>query len=122
MRRWRKSTSGCAYRDLPLIEGPEPRGAVSFAVLAHEVGHKALHAKGSKPRWHEEVEAWEFALGQFGRFGLGSPSAGVLRRARRGVAHSFNMALRRGADPARIAATAPRWWEAVAGSRRDLAA
>ncbi len=113
VRRWRSSTTGCAYLDRPEIEGPEPRGGVSFAVIAHEVGHKALGHRNSKPRWLEEVEAWEFALAQFERFpALGEPGAGVKRRAVRGVAHSFGMALRRGADPDRIAATAPIWWEA----------
>lgn len=116
VRRWRSSTTGCAYRDLPQIEGPEPRGRVSFAVIAHEVGHKALHGARSKPRWLEEVEAWEFALGQFERLRLGEPGAGVMRRARRGIAHSFGMAIRRGADPDRIAATAPAWWRACTAS------
>lgn len=116
VRKWRSSTTGCAYRDYPLIEGPEPRGRVSFAVLAHEVGHKALHGRGSKPRWLEEVEAWEFALAQFQRFRLGDPGVGVRRRAERGIAHSFEMALRRGADPARIAATEPAWWEVCMGA------
>jgi hypothetical protein len=113
VRRWRSSTTGCAYIDIPEIEGPEPRGRVSFAVLAHEVGHKALAHGRSKPRWQEEVEAWDYALAQFERFDLGPPGAGVERRARRGIAHSFGMALRRGADPQRIAATAPGWWRAV---------
>lgn len=113
MRRWRSSTSGCAYIATPEIEGPEPRGRVSFAVLAHEVGHKALVHGRSKPRWQEEVEAWDYALAQFERLGLGEPGAGVERRARRGIAHSFGMAIRRGADPRRIAATAPQWWAVV---------
>jgi hypothetical protein len=113
VRRWRGSTTGCAYHAVPEIEGPEPRGRVSFAVLAHEVGHKALHHGRSKPRWLEEVEAWDFALGQFERLRLGDPGAGVRRRAQRGVAHSFGMAIRRGADPDRIAAAAPDWWRTV---------
>ena len=123
VRRWRSSTTGCAYIELPEIEGPEPRGRVSFAVLAHEVGHKALGHGHSKPRWQEEVEAWEYAIAQFERFGLGEPGVGVMRRADRGIRHSFGMALRRGADPQRIATTAPWWWRRCMDEmREDLAA
>ncbi len=123
VRKWRSSTTGCAYHHTPEIEGPEPRGRVSFSVLAHEVGHKALHHGRSKPRWQEEVEAWDYALAQFERFRLGDPGASVMRRASAGIAHSFGMAIRRGADPDRIARTAPRWWEVVAGpAREDIAA
>lgn len=122
VRRWRSSTTGCAYHHTPEIEGPVPRGRVSFAVLAHEVGHKALHHGRSKPRWLEEVEAWEFALLQFERLNLGDPGVGVRRRAERGIAHSFGMAVRRGADPDRIAATAPGWWRIVASEPRRVAA
>ena len=122
VRRWRSSTTGCAYHHTPEIEGPEPRGRVSFAVLAHEVGHKALSHGRSKPRWLEEVEAWDFALHQFDRLGLGDPGAGVRRRARRGIAHSFGMAIRRGADPERIAAAAPGWWRVLVGEAERLAA
>jgi hypothetical protein len=123
VRRWRGSTTGCAYIDTPEIEGPEPRGRVSFAVLAHEVGHKALHHGRSKPRWLEEVEAWEYALAQFERFDLGEPGVGVMRRAERGIRHSFGMALRRGADPDRIATEAPWWWRrCMGGMPEELAA
>ncbi len=31
-----------------------------------------LHRRNSKPRWLEEVEAWEYALEQFDRFDLPS--------------------------------------------------
>jgi hypothetical protein len=34
------------------------------------VGHQLLHRFNSKARWLEELEAWEYALDQFDRFGL----------------------------------------------------
>lgn len=72
VRKWRKSNTGTAYTasDDWGIETPRPRGQASFAVLAHEVGHQLLHRRNSKQRWLEEVEAWEYALAQFDRFGL----------------------------------------------------
>lgn len=72
VRKWRKSNSGRAgtrSRDW-WIEAPEPRGPISFGVFAHEIGHQMLHRNKSRPRWLEEVEAWEYALAQFERFEL----------------------------------------------------
>ena len=72
VRKWRKANTGTAYTASADwgIETPRPRGQASFAVLAHEVGHQMLHRHNSKQRWLEEVEAWEYALAQFDRFGL----------------------------------------------------
>ncbi|MHC4992014.1 MAG: hypothetical protein ACYTGC_13660, partial [Planctomycetota bacterium] len=49
VRKWRSSTSGCAWevRDAAgsvgrLIEAPYPRGPMSCAVFLHEVGHHAI--------------------------------------------------------------------------------
>jgi hypothetical protein len=69
---WRATTSGRAHitdRNWK-IEVPEPRGPVSFATFAHEVGHQVLHRNGRRPRWIEEAEAWRYALDQFDRFEL----------------------------------------------------
>lgn len=73
VRKWRRGTSGVAYTASEDwgIEVPEPRGPVSFATFAHEVGHQLLHRRnGDASRWLEECEAWEFALAQFDRFEL----------------------------------------------------
>lgn len=72
VRRWRTSNTGRAFTrsDDWGIEVPQPRGPVSFGVYAHEVGHQMLHREGSRPRWLEELEAWEYALAQFDRFQL----------------------------------------------------
>ena len=73
VRKWRSSNSGRAFTssDDWGIEVPDPRGPVSFGVFAHEIGHQMLHRhNGKTPRWLEELEAWEYALDQFPRFGL----------------------------------------------------
>lgn len=72
VRKWRQNTTGTAYTKSPDwgIEAPRPRGPISFATFAHEVGHQMLHRFNSSPRWLEEIEAWEYALGQFDRFDL----------------------------------------------------
>lgn len=72
MRKYRAGNSGTAYTksDDWGIEAPHPRGSISFAVFAHEVGHQLLHRSDSKPRWLEEIEAWEFAFSCFERFEL----------------------------------------------------
>lgn len=72
VRRFRKSNTGIAYTndDDWGIEVPTPRGPISFGTFAHEVGHQVLHRHGARPRWLEELEAWEYALAQFERFQL----------------------------------------------------
>lgn len=72
VRKWRQNTTGTAYTKSPDwgIEVPRPRGPISFATFAHEVGHQMLHRFNSTPRWLEELEAWEYALEQFDRFWL----------------------------------------------------
>lgn len=72
VRRYRTSMTGRAFTraDDWGIEAPEPKGPISFAVFAHEIGHQMLHREGRRSRWLEEVEAWEYALAQFERFDL----------------------------------------------------
>jgi hypothetical protein len=73
VRGYRSRNTGRAFTraDDWGIEVPRPRGPVSFAVFAHEVGHQLLHrGNGKTGRWLEEVEAWEYALAQFDRFAL----------------------------------------------------
>lgn len=92
VRKWRRRSSGVAYTTSEDwgIEVPEPRGPVSFSTFAHEVGHQVLHRDNSEPRWLEEVEAWEFALGQFDRFSLPG-----LDDARRDAAKALRYAARK---------------------------
>lgn len=70
--KWRTGMGGVARVRDPdwAIECPEPRGPISYAVLAHEVAHQLLHRTGSLPRWREELEAWLWAIDTFERFDL----------------------------------------------------
>jgi hypothetical protein len=84
VRKWRTTATGTAYVEADDwgIETPHPRGPISFGVLAHEVGHQVLHRHNSLPRWLEEIEAWEYALAQFERFGLDGEIAARLKAGR----------------------------------------
>ena len=69
VRRWRSSTSGCAwvvrYDDgsiARLIEAPYPRGPVSCAVFLHEIGHHAIGFDTHRLRCVEEYVAWSWAI------------------------------------------------------------
>ena len=126
VRKWRTSNTGTAYTrsDDWGIETPRPRGQASFAVLAHEVGHQLLHRFNGKQRWLEEVEAWEYALRQFDRFGLaGREQAEVT--ACRCVAYAVSKALRRHASDATARAMEERlaeWRVAILPTYRTAVA
>ncbi len=92
---WRATMSGVAWVGHPRrpIEAPHPRSPLSFAILAHEVGH---HALGSvRPRWREEQLAWEFALAQMERLGV-PVTARVRERHAAAMRYALAKALRRG--------------------------
>ena len=111
--RYRPTMTGRASTksEMWAIEVPEPRGPISFGVFAHEVGHQLLHRAGSRPRWREEVEAEEYALAQFDRFGL----KGRERYERHAALHlgwTFVKAIRRSRRlAAEILASYPEWWD-----------
>ena len=97
VRKYRSSNSGEAFTSSKDwgIEVPRPRGPMSFAVFAHEVGHQMLHrGNESKPRWLEEIEATEYALAQFERFRLDGAEEAKKREARN-LRHSAKKANRR---------------------------
>lgn len=89
----RKNMSGVACIEDRIISAPAPKSPLSFAIFAHEVGHIA---NGSiKPRWLEELKAWEFSLAQFKRFGFPIPQK-VQQRMRFSIAFALAKALNRG--------------------------
>lgn len=95
VRKWRKNATGTAYTSSKDwgIESPEPRGPISFAVFAHEVGHQMLHRHNSAPRWLEELEAWEYAIDQFSRFQL--DAKGVRQKMVRSLRYAAEKASKR---------------------------
>ena len=102
VRRWRSSTSGCAwvvrYHDgtqSRLIESPYPRGPMSCAVFLHEVGHHAIGLRSYSPRCLEEYHAWRWALATMGERGF-NVTAAVERRMHDAVRYAVAKARRRG--------------------------
>jgi hypothetical protein len=92
---WRSNMTGIAWLGHPRrpIEAPHPKSPLSFAVLAHEVGH---HANGRlRPRWREEQLAWEFALEHMARLGV-PVSEAVTERYHQSMRYALVKALRRG--------------------------
>ena len=95
IRKWRRSMSGVAYHNSDEIECPVPRGAKSFAVLAHEVGHRALGHNGAGRRLEDEYQAWEFARGTFRDAGIPMPRT-VSRMIDESLGYALAKALNRG--------------------------
>lgn len=92
---WRSNTTGIAWLGHPgrPIEAPHPKSPMSFAVLAHEVGHQALGKV--TPRWREEQLAWQFAFDAMDRLAI--PVTGQVReRYADSMRYALAKALRRG--------------------------
>lgn len=93
--RWNRRMTGAAFLRVPgrPIIAPHPRSPLSFAILAHEVGHHALARV--RPRCLEEYRAWQFAFEQLDRFGI-DPGQRTQDRYRRSMQWALHKALRRG--------------------------
>lgn len=118
VRKWRKNSTGTAYTksDDWGIEVPHPRGPISFATFAHEVGHQVLHRFNSAPRWLEEIEAWEYALAQFDRLGLDGRDKAQADAAKSIVWACVKASKRCSPESAhRILMRCPGWVETMAG-------
>lgn len=92
---WRGNMTGIAWIGHPErpIEAPHPRSPLSFAILAHEVGHHALGV--IRPRWREEHLAWQFAFDQMERHGV-PVTATVRDRYAASMRYALAKALKRG--------------------------
>ncbi|MHC4776650.1 MAG: hypothetical protein ACYTBR_15490 [Planctomycetota bacterium] len=102
VRKWRTSTSGCAwmvrYHDgsvSRLIEAPYPRGPVSCAVFLHEIGHHAIGWDTRRPRCVEEYDAWRWALDEMRSRRL-NVTAAVEQRMAESLRYAVSKARRRG--------------------------
>ena len=124
VRAWRTNNTGMAYSDADDwgIIVPRPRGPISFGVFAHEVGHQMLHRKnGAVPRWLEEIEAEEWALAQFERFGLDGADQ-ARRKAADHLLWAATKTVKRGspATLARLFDRLPDWvWDYAGEAARD---
>lgn len=92
---WRSSMTGIAWLGHPdrVIEAPHPKSPMSFAVLAHEVGHHALGRM--RPRWHEEQQAWLFAFNAMEAHDI-PLTDNVVERYHGAMRYALAKALRRG--------------------------
>lgn len=102
VRKWRSSTSGCAWEVKGvngslgrLIESPYPRGPMSCVVFLHEVGHHAIGFNRYRPRCLEEYHAWEWALEMMKTKQFNITEA-VLRRRDVALRYAVDKARRRG--------------------------
>lgn len=93
--RWNQRMTGAAYLRVAgrPITAPHPRSPLSFAILAHEVGHHAIARV--RPRCLEEYQAWQFAFAQLERFGI-EPDRRTRERYQRSMQWALHKALRRG--------------------------
>lgn len=73
----------------------------TFLMLAHEIGHCVLHYR-SRPRWREELEAWDWAVGVCKIYGVP-----VTHGMRRFMFLRLEAQFRRSAS---AGATPPRHW------------
>lgn len=92
---WRSNMTGIAWIGHPAraIEAPHPKSPMSFAVLAHEVGHQSLGKV--RPRWREEQLAWQFAIDAMQSRDI-PVTANVLERYSSSMRYALSKALRRG--------------------------
>jgi hypothetical protein len=92
---WRNNMTGIAWLGHPdrAIEAPHPKSSMSFAVLAHEVGHQSLGRM--RPRWHEEQQAWLFAFAAMEAHKI-PVTDNVVERYRSAMRYALAKALRRG--------------------------
>lgn len=102
IRKWRNSSSGCAWivrysdgGEAKLIESPYPKGPMSCAIFLHEVGHHAIGFGTYKPRCLEEYYAWTWSLDTMRDKGLNVTEA-VQKRMDESLKYAVKKALRRG--------------------------
>jgi hypothetical protein len=91
----RKSMSGFAPHEGNGIASPLPKTAKSFAILTHEVGHKALNHNDNGKSCLKEYEAEQFTVDCFKRFGFAIPRD-VRNRINFHIAYGLAQALNRG--------------------------
>lgn len=102
IRKWRNSSSGCAWivrysdgGEAKLIESPYPKGPMSCAIFLHEVGHHAIGFGTYKPRCLEEYYAWKWSLDTMRVKGF-NVTESVQKRMDESIKYAVKKAQRRG--------------------------
>ncbi len=102
IRKWRSSSSGCAWivryadgGEAKLIESPYPKGPMSCAIFLHEVGHHAIGFGTYKPRCLVEYYAWKWSLDTMRERKLNVTEA-VQKRMDESLKYAVKKAQRRG--------------------------
>ena len=77
------------------IRIPPPTTRKRMYIIAHELGHIALHAKTSKRSFIKEFEAEQYAHALMRRFKIRIPRA-MTKRAKNYVQYRINLSVKRG--------------------------
>jgi hypothetical protein len=102
IQRWRKTMSGCAWREVHedgsvhnFIEAPFPKTPISLSIFLHEVGHHAIGFETYRKRCEEEYHVWVWAIDKMRELRV-EPDARVLRRFQLSMQYAVGKAVRRG--------------------------
>ena len=90
-----KSLSGKAWCKEKRLRIPPPTTRKRMYVIAHELGHLALHTKTSKRQFIQEFEAEQYAHTLMRRFNIKVPRA-MTKRAKDYVQYRINLSVKRG--------------------------
>ena len=103
-----KGLYGRAYVKKRKVHIPPPTTRKRMYIIAHELGHLALHAKTSKRQFIKEFEAEQYAHTLMRRFKVRIPRA-MTKRAKNYVQYRIKLSVKRGLStpiPREIAAWA----------------
>ena len=90
-----KGLYGKAWCKEKRLRIPPPTTRKRMYIIAHELGHIALHAKTSKRSFIKEFEAEQYAHALMRRFKIRIPRA-MTKRAKNYVQYRINLSVKRG--------------------------
>ena len=90
-----KGLYGKAWCKEKRLRIPPPTTRKRMYIIAHELGHLALHTKTSKRQFIQEFEAEQYAHTLMRRFNIKVPRA-MTKRAKGYVQYRINLSIRRG--------------------------
>jgi hypothetical protein len=86
---------GRAFCELDEIVIPKPTTAMRMYIIAHELGHLALHYKCKKRQFIKEYEAEIYAYNLMKKYKIDIPRKSILR-AKKYVIYRIRLSLKRG--------------------------